>query len=75
MAVSGAMADESTAGRHVDDVTVVLALAAAEFGLVDDGAWPGQISVLAVPSPSSPAEQPAIPRWTEQPVGLFVSKS
>ena len=37
--VSGAMADaESTAGRHVDDVTMVLAAAAAESGLVDDGA-------------------------------------
>ena len=36
--VSGAMADaESTAGRHVDDVTV----AGLRSCVVDDGAWPG----------------------------------
>ena len=40
MMVSGAMADaESTAGRHVDDVTV--AMVGERSCVVDDGAWPG----------------------------------
>ena len=39
MAVSGAMADESAAGRHVDDVTV--AVVGERSCVVDDGAWPG----------------------------------
>lgn len=49
----------AAAGRHAD-VTVGVGAAAAS-AVVDDGALSGQLSALAVPSPSSPAQQPAMP--------------